>query len=63
MRFFIALVTVFLAHSADADTDPDARNGQRLFALHCAACHGLEARGDGPLADSMKTAPPSIVWF
>ena len=60
MRFVIAILIMFLPPGAGAAADGDARNGQRLFALHCAACHGLEARGDGPLADSMKTAPPDL---
>jgi mono/diheme cytochrome c family protein len=32
-------------------------NGQRLYAARCAMCHGVEARGDGPLA--RKSHPPT----
>jgi mono/diheme cytochrome c family protein len=32
-------------------------NGQRLYAERCAMCHGVEARGDGPLA--RKSHPPT----
>jgi mono/diheme cytochrome c family protein len=26
----------------------------------CAACHGVDARGNGPVAKELKTAPPSL---
>jgi len=29
--------------------------GPDLFRAHCAACHGSDARGDGPLAVALKT--------
>ena len=28
--------------------------GPDLFRAHCAPCHGLDAKGDGPLASSLK---------
>jgi high-affinity iron transporter len=36
---------------------PDIRHGEALFAQHCAACHGTQGRGDGPLAKGMDPAP------
>lgn len=36
---------------------PDLLQGTRLFAQHCAACHGAEGRGDGPLAKGMQPSP------
>lgn len=29
-------------------------NGKRVYALACAACHGADGKGKGPLADSLK---------
>jgi mono/diheme cytochrome c family protein len=29
--------------------------GSDLFRAHCAACHGLDAKGNGPLAPALKT--------
>jgi mono/diheme cytochrome c family protein len=29
--------------------------GPGLFRAHCAACHGLDAKGNGPLASALKT--------
>jgi mono/diheme cytochrome c family protein len=34
--------------------------GSSLFRTYCAACHGTSARGDGPLADSMRRRPPDL---
>jgi mono/diheme cytochrome c family protein len=34
--------------------------GPDLFRAHCAACHGEDARGDGPLAPALKTRPPDL---
>jgi mono/diheme cytochrome c family protein len=35
-------------------------NGQQLYAELCASCHGPAARGDGPVADSLKVRPPDL---
>lgn len=36
---------------------PDLQQGTRLFAQYCAACHGSQGLGDGPLATGMDPAP------
>ena len=35
-------------------------SGRRLFAEHCAACHGTGGRGDGPAADSLLQRPADL---
>ena len=35
-------------------------SGKQLFQRFCAACHGVEARGDGPVASYFKTTPPNL---
>jgi mono/diheme cytochrome c family protein len=37
--------------------------GSYLFKTYCATCHGTSARGDGPLADSMRRRPPNLTEF
>jgi mono/diheme cytochrome c family protein len=37
-----------------------AQTGDYLFRTYCAACHGTSARGDGPLADSMRRRPANL---
>lgn len=34
--------------------------GHETFRMYCAACHGPAARGDGPLASSMRRKPPNL---
>ena len=34
--------------------------GRKLFMQHCATCHGLEAKGDGPTAKVLKKAPADL---
>ncbi|HEY9182499.1 MAG TPA: c-type cytochrome [Gammaproteobacteria bacterium] len=42
------------AHAADDDL------GARLFLNHCAACHGYEAEGGGPVAATMRVSMPNL---
>lgn len=35
--------------------------GQRVYAQHCAACHGNDGRGEGPLAAGLPQWPPTLV--
>ena len=37
--------------------------GARLFNTHCATCHGLNGRGNGPLADQLRRLPPDLTRF
>lgn len=48
-----------LAHWQPAVGTPRARSeAGRLFARLCANCHGMEGRGDGPLAARLSLRPP-----
>lgn len=35
--------------------------GARVYAQHCAACHGTDGRGSGPLAPTLVRWPPTVV--
>jgi mono/diheme cytochrome c family protein len=35
----------------------DIDAGKRIFANYCAACHGREGRGDGPIAGTVRPKP------
>lgn len=37
-----------------------AAHGRRLFVQYCAPCHGMEAKGNGPAATSLKKTPPDL---
>jgi hypothetical protein len=34
--------------------------GGDLFRHHCASCHGIDGRGQGPAAGTLKMAPPDL---
>ncbi len=34
--------------------------GQRAYLRACASCHGTDARGDGPVAPTLKVPPPDL---
>lgn len=34
--------------------------GSATFRSYCAACHGADAKGEGPLAESLRTPPPDL---
>jgi len=34
--------------------------GSDLYQAYCAVCHGKTAKGDGPMAKALKTAPPNL---
>jgi len=38
----------------------ESLDGRLLFRAYCAACHGADAKGNGPAASSLKTAPPDL---
>ena len=37
-----------------------AGSGKQTYTHYCAACHGADARGDGPAAIILKTTPPDL---
>src|SRR5262245_34817487 len=37
--------------------------GRGLFITNCASCHGSDGRGGGPVADSLRSRPPSLTEF
>jgi mono/diheme cytochrome c family protein len=56
MKPLLALVTILAAFAAQAD-EPD---GGKLFANHCAACHGALGEGDGPVAAALAVGVPNL---
>jgi mono/diheme cytochrome c family protein len=37
--------------------------GAEAFRTYCASCHGVAARGDGPLAQQLRTPPPDLTKY
>lgn len=41
-------------------TKTAATSGQQMFANYCAPCHGVDARGHGPVAPVLKVQPSDL---
>lgn len=37
-----------------------AASGEQMYQTYCAVCHGKDAKGDGPAATALKTAPTDL---
>lgn len=46
--------------SGEQVQDPRVRRGELSYRVHCASCHGAEARGDGPMVEVLKVQPPNL---
>jgi mono/diheme cytochrome c family protein len=55
---FIAAATAALLLAANAYAADDL--GARLYFNHCAACHGQDGEGGGPVATTLNIAPPNL---
>jgi mono/diheme cytochrome c family protein len=53
----ILAATLMLAASAATAAEAD---GARLYANHCAACHGARGEGDGPVAALLTVTVPNL---
>lgn len=56
-RIFLATLALVLPGPGLAQ---DGATGERLFVQHCAVCHGLSLRGDGPMAGILLFPPPDL---
>jgi mono/diheme cytochrome c family protein len=58
---FVAFVTCLSSYAAAGVQEPTgAAGGKIIFRQICATCHGTDARGTGPVAESLKTPPPDL---
>jgi len=66
MVFAVAFVMTGCAEQPDANQEdftygaPSAQTGEQNYQQFCAACHGDEGRGDGPVAESLATPVPDL---
>jgi len=64
----VALCGVVAAQNKQTEKQPSPDNarliesiqGQNLYKAYCAVCHGPNAKGDGPMAMFLKTAPSDL---
>ena len=46
--------------SVSAASAQDVMRGEAYYMQHCATCHGLDARGNGPMASVLLVQPPDL---
>ncbi|MCR8547375.1 cytochrome c [Salipiger sp. P9] len=59
MRSLI-IFALALAPLASGVSAQDADVGRALYHTHCATCHGLEGRGDGPMSGVLTVKPVNL---
>jgi mono/diheme cytochrome c family protein len=37
-----------------------ASNGKQMYVSYCASCHGVDGKGEGPVAPALRTAPVDL---
>jgi mono/diheme cytochrome c family protein len=47
-------------NNEDAVKQGTAVSGEYIFKWYCAACHGKNAKGNGPAASELKVPPPDL---
>ena len=58
-RLIVALVMLTAALGCRFERHEEP-SGAALYARHCAACHGAEGKGDGPVAPALERAPSDL---
>jgi mono/diheme cytochrome c family protein len=56
----VLIVAVWPLFTAAEEEPGNAARGRASFNLYCSSCHGKTARGDGPVAASLKTPPADL---
>jgi mono/diheme cytochrome c family protein len=60
MRMGRMLMAAALAVAAGQGAAQDAASGAQLYLRYCAACHGMEGRGDGQMAAILTILPSDL---
>jgi mono/diheme cytochrome c family protein len=55
-----ALLAAGAAAQQSTETFSGGRAGPEVYRTYCATCHGVSARGDGPLAAHLRFVPPDL---
>lgn len=56
----VLVVAAFLWAHPVWSADYAAMSGEDLYRRFCASCHGIEGRGDGPVAASLRAEVPDL---
>ena len=51
---------LLLPDSGDPVALINSLDGAALYKAYCAACHGVDAKGNGPTASALRVSPPDL---
>ena len=60
MLFALPVVMPAPGLAQDRPFSSSAVAGRRTYRVYCAVCHGQKGKGDGPLAESLRSTPPDL---
>lgn len=59
--WFALLVLTAACHGpSPSDAPRPTAHGRDIYFARCAACHGMDGRGGGPVAEALLTPPPDL---
>lgn len=60
-RYTSAAVLILLVHGCGISMQaPTVEDGAEFYRAACASCHGVDGRGDGPIAAALKAPPTDL---
>ena len=57
---FTFVVFVCFQGATSGQTKDRLERGRKLYVQYCASCHGMDAKGAGPVAPALKVAPTDL---
>jgi len=60
MRVILSLAAIALTTTVAQAAAQDRDAGRQIFRDYCVTCHGMEARGDGPMTQVLTISPPDL---
>jgi mono/diheme cytochrome c family protein len=60
MPFALSMLAACQQSAPESPHAQEVLDGRTAFETYCASCHGLDARGNGPVASVLTTAPPDL---
>ena len=60
LGLFVAVAVSAPLPASEAEQEPIEKIGKQEFIQSCAACHGVTAKGDGPVADLLTVELPDL---
>ena len=60
----LVLIFSFIGGTLAAqDTVPSPVSGKEMFLAYCAVCHGVDGKGQGPVASALKRRPTDLTML